>query len=90
MAKHDIVMVTYETLRKELARVHHHEFSIVLRKRKVSHYPPSPLLAIKWWRICLDEAQTVESINAKVRTCTCVTMTTCTVCVTMTKHVHYV
>ena len=66
---HDIVVVTYETLRKELDRVRHHEFSFVLRKRKVSRYPPSPLLAIKWWRICLDEAQTVESVNAKVIIC---------------------
>lgn len=62
---HDIVLVTYEILRKELDRVHHHEFTLMLRKRKRSAYPPSPLLAINWWRICLDEAQTVESITAK-------------------------
>ncbi len=63
---HDIVLVTYETLRKELDRVHYHEFSVMLRKRKVYSYPPSPLLALNWWRVCLDEAQTVESVNTKV------------------------
>ena len=29
---------------------------------------PSPLTAVMFWRICLDEAQMVESTTAKVRT----------------------
>lgn len=62
----DIVMVTYESLRRELDRVHHQEFTRMLRKKKKWAYPPSPLLAINWWRICLDEAQMVESTNTKV------------------------
>lgn len=66
LAQQDIVFVTYETLRKELDRVHYHEYSRVLRYRKKYSYPPSPLLAVCWWRICLDEAQTVETTNAKV------------------------
>lgn len=66
LAKHDIIMVTYETLRRELDRVHHNEFSCILRHHKRYTYPPSPLLALCWWRVCLDEAQTVETTNAKV------------------------
>lgn len=62
----DIVMVTYESLRRELDRVHHQEFTRMLRKKKKWAYPPSPLLAIHWWRVCLDEAQMVESVNTKV------------------------
>ena len=30
---------------------------------------PSPLTGVMFWRICLDEAQMVESTTAKVRTC---------------------
>ena len=26
---------------------------------------PSPLTSIQWWRICLDEAQMIESTQAK-------------------------
>lgn len=62
----DIVLVTYETIRKELDRVHHHEFTRKLRHPKSYSYPPSPLLAIRWWRVCLDEAQMVEASHSKV------------------------
>lgn len=67
----DIILVTYETIRKELDRVRHHEFSIKLRRPKNYAYPPSPLLAIKWWRICLDEAQMVEFSHSKVSVYIC-------------------
>lgn len=66
LASHDIILVTYETLRRELDRVHHHEFLLKLRYRKHYSYPPSPLLGIQWWRVCLDEAQIVETSNSKV------------------------
>ena len=63
---YNIVLVTYETLKLELYRVQFHDYSLMLRKRKKYSYPPSPLLAILWWRIVLDEAQVVESVTAKV------------------------
>ena len=63
---YNIVLVTYETLKLELYRVQFHDYSLALRKKKRYSYPPSPLLAICWWRIILDEAQVVESVTAKV------------------------
>jgi E3 ubiquitin-protein ligase SHPRH len=65
IALYDIVLVTYEVIRKELDRVHHHDFMLKLRHRKSYVYSPSPLLAINWWRICLDEAQLVETSTSK-------------------------
>lgn len=35
------------------------------RKRKRYRVVPSPLLKIQWWRVCLDEAQRVETPTAK-------------------------
>ena len=64
LAQQDIVMVSYETLQKELDIVHHYELSGVLRHKRYTH-PPSPLVDLCWWRVCLDEAQTVDT-NAKV------------------------
>ncbi|XP_019848691.1 PREDICTED: E3 ubiquitin-protein ligase SHPRH-like isoform X2 [Amphimedon queenslandica] len=80
----DIILVTYETIRKELDRVRHHEFSIKLRRPKSYAYPPSPLLAIKWWRICLDEAQMVESSHSKATEMTCKLLSQNRWCVTGT------
>ncbi|XP_023640660.1 E3 ubiquitin-protein ligase SHPRH isoform X1 [Capsella rubella] len=65
----DIVLTTYDVLREDLT----HDFdrhdgdrhSLRFHKR----YPviPTPLTRIFWWRICLDEAQMVES-NAAAAT----------------------
>lgn len=37
-----------------------------LRHSKKYNYPQSPLPCIKWWRICLDEGQAIESGTSKV------------------------
>lgn len=37
-----------------------------LRHSKRYNYPQSPLPCIKWWRICLDEGQAIESTSSKV------------------------
>lgn len=59
-AKYDVVLTTYSTLRREV------HFAADPPKRNMRHAPKfertrSPLVQIKWWRICLDEAQMVES-----------------------------
>lgn len=37
-----------------------------LRHSKKYYYPQSPLPCLKWWRICLDEGQSVENICGKL------------------------
>jgi len=37
-----------------------------LRHSKRYNYPQSPLPCIKWWRICFDEGQAIESASIKV------------------------
>jgi len=60
---YDVILTTYNVLRKELSHA-----NIIRRgSRFKKKYPPmpSPLVSINWWRICLDEAQMVESSTAK-------------------------
>ena len=58
---YDVIITTYETLRKEL---YHAEVKTGEKRtrRKAASYmaPPSPLLSVNFWRLCLDEAQMVE------------------------------
>lgn len=65
MADNDIVLITYDTLRSELDYVDLQN-SNKLRNPKRFNTTPTPLLSINWWRICLDEAQMVDSANTKV------------------------
>ncbi|KAI5193916.1 E3 ubiquitin-protein ligase SHPRH [Manis pentadactyla] len=64
LAEQDIVIITYDVLRSELnyADVPHSssEDGHWLRNQKRYMAIPSPLVAVEWWRICLDEAQMVE------------------------------
>ncbi|XP_022082034.1 E3 ubiquitin-protein ligase SHPRH-like isoform X2 [Acanthaster planci] len=70
LAKHDIVITTYNTLRTELNYVDlpHTNSETGRRLRHAKRYMavPSPLPAVEWWRVCLDEAQMVECPTAKV------------------------
>lgn len=56
----DVVLTTYQVLRREI-------FYAVdppdrsLRHARKAHSRRSPLVQIFWWRVCLDEAQMVES-----------------------------
>ncbi|XP_035213745.1 uncharacterized protein LOC118187600 [Stegodyphus dumicola] len=67
LADHDIILISYEVLRRELSHLNvpHGASRRALRYPRKFSVIPSPLLAIKWWRICLDEAQMVESVTSK-------------------------
>lgn len=58
--KYDVVLATYNTLGREI------HFAEDPPERNMRNRPKferkrSPLVQIQWWRICLDEAQMVES-----------------------------
>ncbi|KAF8784736.1 E3 ubiquitin-protein ligase SHPRH like protein [Argiope bruennichi] len=67
LANYDIVLSSYEIFRKELSHVNvpHGEKQRPLRYPKKFRTLPSPLSAVEWWRICLDEAQMVEGVTTK-------------------------
>jgi E3 ubiquitin-protein ligase SHPRH len=66
LANADVVLLTFQTLMSELGHSDENPFADVakgrsyLRSRKRYAVLPSPLTSVKWWRICLDEAQRVE------------------------------
>ena len=71
LARADVVLTTYETLRSDL----HHAPSVcqaeadsgpgrASRHRKKYEIIPTPLTRLTWWRVVLDEAQEVESSTA--------------------------
>jgi E3 ubiquitin-protein ligase SHPRH len=60
-AQRDVVITTYSVLAKEIHfAVDPVERSLRRRERKYER-PRSPLVQTHWWRVCLDEAQMVES-----------------------------
>lgn len=66
LRQNDVIVTSYQVLRREL---YHANISIrgsSLNRRKRPRYSaiPSPLPCLLWWRICLDEAQMVESVVA--------------------------
>ncbi|XP_038554321.1 E3 ubiquitin-protein ligase SHPRH [Micropterus salmoides] len=69
LAEQDVVITTYDVLRSELNYVDipHSNSKDGRRFRNQKRYMaiPSPLVAVEWWRICLDEAQMVECPTAK-------------------------
>ncbi|XP_076076399.1 E3 ubiquitin-protein ligase SHPRH-like isoform X3 [Mytilus galloprovincialis] len=69
LARQDIVITTYETLRKEIDYVDlphsNSESGRKFRHPKRFMAIPSPITAVEWWRICLDEAQMVECTTTK-------------------------
>ncbi|KAM9382694.1 E3 ubiquitin-protein ligase SHPRH isoform 1-T1 [Phaethornis superciliosus] len=69
LAEQEVVITTYDVLRTELNYVDipHSNSDDGRRFRNQKRYMaiPSPLVAVEWWRICLDEAQMVECTTAK-------------------------
>jgi E3 ubiquitin-protein ligase SHPRH len=73
LANADVVLMTFDALMSDLGHSDDNRFvasggdeSVTnLRKRKRYRVIPSPLSAIEWWRVCLDEAQRVETPTAK-------------------------
>ena len=57
---HDVVLTTYNVL---AAEIHYAGPTSTRSLRHAKMYKPkrSPLAQIEWWRVCLDEAQMVES-----------------------------
>ncbi|EDP49222.1 SNF2 family helicase/ATPase, putative [Aspergillus fumigatus A1163] len=60
LADQDVVLTTYDVLAREI------HYSGAAPKRNLRHekrFQPrkSPLVEISWWRVCLDEAQMIES-----------------------------
>jgi E3 ubiquitin-protein ligase SHPRH len=67
LATYDVVVTTYSVLAAEL------NFALVPpdRGRRVPrkyHRAKSPLVQISWWRVCMDEAQMIESGVSKAGT----------------------
>ncbi|KAF2185097.1 hypothetical protein K469DRAFT_665964 [Zopfia rhizophila CBS 207.26] len=60
LMRHDVVLTTYNVLSRE---IHYAQPTLDRSLRHAKHYQPrkSPLVQISWWRVCLDEAQMVES-----------------------------
>ncbi|XP_023807769.1 E3 ubiquitin-protein ligase SHPRH isoform X3 [Oryzias latipes] len=69
LAQQDVVITTYDVLRSELNYIDipHSNSRDGRRFRNQKRYMavPSPLVAVEWWRVCLDEAQMVECPTAK-------------------------
>ena len=72
LARHDIVLTTFEVLKDDLNHSDYNPYSAASGKRggrggKRKVYPilPSPLTSIEWWRVCIDEAQRVSTPTAK-------------------------
>ena len=58
--EHDVVLTTYQVLAKEVHFAEEPPERNMRHARKFER-KRSPLVQIQWWRVCLDEAQMVES-----------------------------
>ncbi|KAA8575231.1 hypothetical protein EYC84_004421 [Monilinia fructicola] len=66
-ATSDIVITTYAVLAAEINFTHLNPERVLRREPKYER-PKSPLMQFSWWRVCLDEAQMVESGVSKAAT----------------------
>lgn len=61
LGNNDVVVTTYNVIAKEVHYVEEMPDRNLRRKKPMYERPKSPLTQISWWRVCLDEAQKVES-----------------------------
>uniref|UniRef100_A0A182XYS9 RING-type domain-containing protein n=1 Tax=Anopheles stephensi TaxID=30069 RepID=A0A182XYS9_ANOST len=61
LASYDVVLTDYNVLRPEIFLIA--ENARTSRHEKRFLVPATPLTMIRWWRVCLDEAQMVERVN---------------------------
>lgn len=66
LAEYDVVLTDYNVLRPEVYYTSENLTERTTRNKRRSIRMQSPLLMIEWWRVCLDEAQMVESNTSKV------------------------
>jgi len=75
LAEADVVLMTFQTLMADLVHCGDNKYADSgrrenniagsnLRKRKRYRVVPTPLSSIHWWRLCLDEAQHIETPTA--------------------------
>ncbi|KAL7625425.1 hypothetical protein AAE478_004645 [Parahypoxylon ruwenzoriense] len=60
IAGHHVVVTTYNVLQAEIYFAEEPPSRSMRHERKYRR-PKSPLIQVSWWRVCLDEAQQVES-----------------------------
>ncbi|XP_029716556.2 E3 ubiquitin-protein ligase SHPRH [Aedes albopictus] len=61
LARYDVVLTDYNVLKTEIHFTAENERTSRHEKRFLR--PVSPLPLIRWWRVCLDEAQMVEGVH---------------------------
>ncbi|XP_017122187.1 E3 ubiquitin-protein ligase SHPRH [Drosophila elegans] len=61
LAKYDVVLTDYVILRNEIYHTTDYKSDRQMRHQRLYMRPDCPLLMVNWWRVCLDEAQMVES-----------------------------
>lgn len=66
LATYDVVLTDYTVLRREIYHTSAYVSERVTRNEQRSMRRLSPLLMVEWWRVCLDEAQMVESNASNV------------------------
>ncbi|EDW72942.1 uncharacterized protein Dwil_GK17274 [Drosophila willistoni] len=65
LSSYDVVLCDYGVLRQEIYHTADYKSDRQLRHSQRYMRPSSPLLMVNWWRVCLDEAQMVESSTSQ-------------------------
>lgn len=63
LATYDIVLTDYNIMASEIHFTNRNKTDRQMRNPSRFISLPSPLMLVDWWRVCLDEAQMVESAN---------------------------